>query len=57
MLFRKSGKRAEWSKLNMKEQARGKGKPAEQAQKVQAKLAIHEGGREDDFQDDTHISA
>ena len=42
----------EWFKLKMKEQAKGKGKPAEQAQRFQAKLATEDNLREEDF----HIS-
>ena len=46
----------EWFKLKMKEQAKGNGKPAEQARKFQAKLAT---AREADFVDGGtyHISA
>ena len=47
----------EWFKLKMKEQAKGKGKPAEQAKKFQAKLATYGGeSRDDDFSDSPHIS-
>lgn len=48
-----------WFKLKMEEQAKGKGKSAEQAQKFQAKLATTVTARDDDFVDynSTHISA
>ena len=46
----------EWFKLKMKEQAKGQGRKAEQAQKFQAKIATYGGNYVEDFQDGLHIS-